>query len=155
MDRRNQVYLYICNLDERYLVKLKEFLEERKRLFPLHFLFANSSKMFNMAFEFTDDNFTEKAAEEGVVAVVDFWAEWCGPCRMISPIIEQLSEEYQGKVLVGKVDVDANPKISMEYGIRSIPTVLILKDGQIFDKQVGATSKKVLTDKIERALAPV
>lgn len=108
-----------------------------------------------MAFEFTDDNFTEKAAEEGVVAVVDFWAEWCGPCRMISPIIEQLSDEYKGKVLVGKVDVDANPKISMEYGIRSIPTVLILKDGQIFDKQVGATSKKVLTDKIERALAPV
>ena len=105
-----------------------------------------------MAFEFTDDNFTEVAVEKGGVAVVDFWAEWCGPCRMISPIIEELSKEYDGKVLVGKVNVDDNPEVSMKYGIRSIPTVLILKDGQIVDKQVGATSKKILTDKIERAL---
>lgn len=105
-----------------------------------------------MAFEFTDDNFKVEAVEKGGVAVVDFWAEWCGPCRMISPIIEELSHEYEGKVLVGKVNVDDNPEVSMKYGIRSIPTVLILKDGQIFDKQVGATSKKILADKIERAL---
>lgn len=105
-----------------------------------------------MAFEFTDDNFKAEAVENGGVAVVDFWAEWCGPCRMIAPIIEELSKEYDGKVKVGKVDVDTNPGVSMEYGIRSIPTVLILKDGKIFDKQVGATSKKVLVDKIEAAL---
>ena len=117
------------------------------------FIFANSSKIIKMAFEFTDDNFTETAIDNGGVAVVDFWAEWCGPCRMIGPIIEQLSTEYDGKVLVGKVNVDDNPEVSMKYGIRSIPTVLILKDGEIFDKQVGVTSKKVFVDKIERALA--
>lgn len=84
--------------------------------------------------------------------MVDFWAEWCGPCRMIAPIIEELSHEYEGKVVIGKVNVDDNPEVSMKYGIRSIPTVLILKDGQVVDKQVGVTSKKVLTDKIEAHL---
>lgn len=105
-----------------------------------------------MAFEFTDSNFNEVALEKGGVAVVDFWAEWCGPCRMIAPIIEELSHEYEGKVVIGKVNVDDNPEVSMKYGIRSIPTVLILKDGQVVDKQVGVTSKKVLTDKIEAYL---
>jgi thioredoxin 1 len=105
-----------------------------------------------MAFEFTDSNFNEVAVEKGGVAVVDFWAEWCGPCRMIAPIIEELSHEYDGKVVIGKVNVDDNPEVSMKYGIRSIPTVLILKDGQVVDKQVGVTSKKVLTDKIEAHL---
>lgn len=105
-----------------------------------------------MAFEFTDSNFNEVAVEKGGVAVVDFWAEWCGPCRMIAPIIEELSHEYEGKVVIGKVNVDDNPEVSMKYGIRSIPTVLILKDGQVVDKQVGVTSKKVLTDKIEAHL---
>ena len=105
-----------------------------------------------MAFEFTDSNFNEVAVEKGGVAVVDFWAEWCGPCRMIAPIIEELSHEYEGKVVIGKVNVDDNPEVSMKYGIRSIPTVLILKDGQVVDKQVGVTSKKVLTDKIEAYL---
>ena len=99
-----------------------------------------------------ETNFEEVVLNAKTPVLVDFWAEWCGPCRMISPIIEQLSEEYEGKVLVGKVDVDANPEVSMKYGIRSIPTVLILRDGQIVDKQVGATTKKVLTDKIEAAL---
>lgn len=106
-----------------------------------------------MAFEFTDTNFTETALERGGVSVVDFWAEWCGPCRMVGPIIEELSSEYDGKVLVGKVNVDENPEVSMKFGIRSIPTILILKDGQVVDKQVGATSKQVLLDKIEAQLA--
>lgn len=83
------------------------------------------------------------------IAVVDFWAEWCGPCRMIGPIIEELSKEYEGKVVVGKVNVDHNPEVSMKFGIRSIPTVLILKNGEVVDKQVGVTTKKVLVDKIE------
>jgi thioredoxin 1 len=105
-----------------------------------------------MAFEFTDTNFQNTALEEGTVAVVDFWAEWCGPCRMVAPIIEELSHEYEGKVLVGKVDVDSNPEISMRYGIRSIPTILFLKNGEVVDKQVGATSKQILTQKLEAHL---
>lgn len=105
-----------------------------------------------MAFEFTDANFKDTVLEKDGVAVVDFWAEWCGPCRMIGPIIEELSKEYDGKATIGKVNVDHNPEISMKYGIRSIPTVLVLKNGEIVDKQVGVTTKKVLTDKIEAAL---
>ncbi len=105
-----------------------------------------------MAYEFTDANFQEKALDTEGVSVVDFWAEWCGPCRMISPIIEELSKEYDGKVTVGKVNVDHNPEVSMKYGIRSIPTVLILKNGEVVDKQVGVTTKKVLVDKIESHL---
>ena len=87
------------------------------------------------------------------VAVVDFWAEWCGPCRMIGPHIEEMAKEYEGRALVAKVDVDNNPEISYKYSVRSIPTVLFLKDGQVVDKQVGATSKKVLADKLEAVLA--
>ena len=108
-----------------------------------------------MAFELTDQNFKEKVLETKGVAVVDFWAVWCGPCRMIGPHIEEMSKEYEGKALIAKVDVDNNPEISMKYNVRSIPTVLYLKDGEIVDKQVGATSKKVLVDKLEAVLATV
>ena len=106
-----------------------------------------------MAFEFTDTNFQETAIDKGGVTVIDFWAEWCGPCRMIGPIIEELATEYDGKVTVGKVDVDSNPETSMRYGIRSIPTVIILKDGEVVDKHVGVTTKQVLTQKIEALIA--
>jgi len=105
-----------------------------------------------MAFEITDANFKDSVIERDGLTVIDFWAEWCGPCRMISPIIEELHSEYDGKVLVGKVDVDQNPEVSMKYGIRSIPTVLFVKNGEVVDKQVGATTKKVLADKIEANL---
>lgn len=105
-----------------------------------------------MAFEFTDTNFKEKAIDTEGVAVVDFWAEWCGPCRMITPIIEELSKEYEGKAMIGKVNVDENPEVSMKYGIRSIPTVLVLKNGEVVDKQVGVTTKQKLVDKIEANL---
>jgi len=105
-----------------------------------------------MAFEFTDANFKETALDTDGVAVIDSWAEWCGPCRMIAPIIEELSSEYDGKALIGKVNVDHNPEVAMKYGIRSIPTILILKDGEVVDKQVGATTKQLLADKIETHL---
>ncbi len=106
-----------------------------------------------MAFEFTDSNFQETALTGEGVSVVDFWAPWCGPCRMIAPIIEELSGEYEGKATIGKLNVDDNPEVAMKYGVRSIPTILVLKGGEVIDKQVGVTSKKVLADKIEAALA--
>lgn len=102
-----------------------------------------------MAFQLTDSNFKEQVLDREGITVIDFWAEWCGPCRMISPIIEELATEYDGKALVGKVNVDDNPEISMKYGIRSIPTILILKNGEIVDRHVGTTSKQVLSNKIE------
>jgi len=102
-----------------------------------------------MAFEFNDANFKEKALTTDKVTVVDFWAEWCGPCRMIGPFIEELSKEYDDKVLVGKLNVDDNPEVSMKYNVRSIPTVLFFKNGEVVDRQIGATSKKVLASKIE------
>ncbi|MBK8515587.1 MAG: thioredoxin [Saprospiraceae bacterium] len=100
-----------------------------------------------MAFQFTDSNFQESALSGGV-SVVDFWAEWCGPCRLIGPIIEDLAHQYEGKATIGKVNVDENPEISMKYGIRSIPTILIIKDGQVVDKQVGVTTKASLESKL-------
>lgn len=106
-----------------------------------------------MAFQFTDANFEESALKKDSVSVVDFWAEWCGPCRMIAPIIDELSEELAGKVVVGKLDVDSNPNVSFKYGVRSIPTILIIKNGEVVDKQVGATTKQVLLAKIESHLS--
>ena len=91
-----------------------------------------------MALEFTDSNFEETVLNSGQPAVVDFWAQWCGPCRAIAPIIEDLADEYAGRALVGKVDVDSNQELAMRYGIRSIPTILIVKDGQVVDKHIGA-----------------
>ena len=105
-----------------------------------------------MAFEFTDANFKETALDTEGVAVIDFWAEWCGPCRMVGPIVEQIGEEYEGKVVVGKVDVDNNPGTAMKFGIRNIPTILFFKGGEIVDKQVGAVAKPVLVKKLEAHL---
>ncbi len=110
--------------------------------------------MEKKALEFTDANFNETAMAADV-AVVDFWAAWCGPCRMIAPIIEKLADKYEGRVAIGKLDVDNNPNVAMKYGIRSIPTVLVLKNGEIVDKQVGVTTQVKLADKIEGALKPV
>jgi len=108
-----------------------------------------------MAFELTDANYKENVLDKKGVAVVDFWAEWCGPCRMIGPVIEELATEYDGKALIAKVDVDENSELSAQYGVRSIPTILILKDGEVVDKHVGVTTKAALAEKIEAQLAAV
>ena len=84
--------------------------------------------------------------------MIDFWAVWCGPCRMIAPIVEEMAGEYEGKAVIGKVDVDSNPNIAMKYGIRNIPTVLFVKDGQVVDKQVGAAPKTAFTAKLNALL---
>jgi len=104
-----------------------------------------------MAFEFTDSNFQETALSGGV-SVVDFWAEWCGPCRLIGPIVDELATEYDGKATIGKVNVDHNPEISMKYGVRSIPTILFIKDGEVVDKHVGTATKATLQEKINAHL---
>lgn len=106
-----------------------------------------------MAFELTDANFQEEVLDKEGLTVIDFWAEWCGPCKMIGPIIEELSTDYDGKALIGKVNVDHNPDLSIKYGIRSIPTILFLKNGEIVDKLVGATTKQVLAGKVEEHLS--
>ncbi|NOT37323.1 MAG: thioredoxin [Saprospiraceae bacterium] len=102
-----------------------------------------------MAFEFTDTNFKETALAESGVSVVDFWAEWCGPCRLVAPIIDELSSEYTGKATIGKLNVDHNPEVSMQFGVRSIPTILFIKNGQVVDKHVGTATKATLKQKID------
>ena len=104
--------------------------------------------MANKAIEITDSNFEEIIASDKPV-LVDFWAEWCGPCRMVGPIVDELAGEYEGKAVIGKVDVDRNPQISAKFGIRSIPTLLVFKNGQVVDKQVGAVPKNILAQKLD------
>jgi len=98
--------------------------------------------------ELTDSNFEEIVKSEKPV-LVDFWAEWCGPCRMVGPLVEELAGEYEGKAIVGKLNVDENPEVSAKFGIRSIPTLLVFKGGEIVDKQIGAVPKGVLAQKLE------
>ena len=102
-----------------------------------------------MALELTDQNFKETVLDSDMVALVDFWAEWCGPCRMIGPMVEELANEYAGKAVIGKVNVDHNSGTATTYGIRSIPTILFFKGGEIVDKQIGAASKAALVEKLE------
>lgn len=102
-----------------------------------------------MALEITDATLEEVLATDKLV-IIDFWAEWCGPCKMVGPIIDQISDEYEGKVVVGKVDVDNNDNATAKYGIRNIPTILYIKNGEIVDKVVGAGSKSAFVEKIEK-----
>ena len=101
--------------------------------------------------EITDSNFDEIIKSEKPI-LVDFWAEWCGPCKMIGPLVEEIAGEYDGKAVIGKLDVDANPGVAAKFGIRSIPTLLYFKGGEIVDKQVGAVPKAVLAQKLDAHL---
>lgn len=105
-----------------------------------------------MAIELTDANFEEVVLNSDKPVLVDFWAEWCGPCRMVGPIVEELAGEYEGRAVIGKVNVDFNRDISMKFGIRNIPTLLVFKGGEVVDKQVGVAPKNVLAQKLEAQL---
>ena len=102
--------------------------------------------------ELTSEDFNREMTNNDLL-LVDFWAEWCGPCKMIGPVVEELAGEFDGKAVIGKVDVDANPNLSVEFGVRSIPTLLFFKDGEVVDKQIGAVPKSILSNKLEAQLA--
>ena len=120
----------------------KEILEEKLRS-------MNKIKKINQPINLTDSNFDIEKSKYSLL-VVDFWAAWCGPCKMISPIIEQLAEQYAGKIVFGKVNVDENPHISQRFGIQSIPTLMILKEGQVIDVMIGALPKGQIENRIEQ-----
>ena len=105
-----------------------------------------------MALEITDANFEELVINSDKPVIVDFWAEWCGPCRMVGPLVVEIGEEYMDQATVGKLDVDSNPGVAQKYGIRNIPTILFFKAGEVKDKQVGACAKSVLVNKLEALL---
>lgn len=105
-----------------------------------------------MALEITDGNFEELVMKSDKLVVLDFWAVWCGPCRMLGPIVNEIGEEYKDTVVVGKLDVDNNPGVASKYGIRNIPTILFIKNGEVVDKNVGMAPKQVLINKIESLL---
>lgn len=106
-----------------------------------------------MAAVFTDSNFEADVLKADKLTVVDFWAPWCGPCLQLGPTIDALAKEYEGQINVGKLNVDENPNVSVNYGITSIPCVLFIKDGQVVDKQIGAAPKNVFDKKIQKLIA--
>lgn len=105
-----------------------------------------------MALEITDATFDETVLKSDKPVMVDFWAEWCGPCRMVGPIIEEISGEYEGKAVVGKLDVDANQEFAAKYGVRNIPTVLIFQNGEVVGRQVGVSPKKAYAEALDALL---
>ena len=102
-----------------------------------------------MALEFTEENFESLAVKSDKLVMIDFWAEWCGPCRMVGPLVDELAIEYDGKALVGKVNVDLHGGIAAQFGVRNIPTIIFLKNGELVDKVVGAVPKDQLIEKLD------
>ena len=105
-----------------------------------------------MALEITDSNFEETVLKSDKPVMVDFWAAWCGPCRMLCPIIDELSYEYEGKAIIGKVDIDSNQQYAAQFGVRNIPTVLVFKDGELVDRKVGVSSKNDYAQAIDKLI---
>ena len=105
-----------------------------------------------MALEITDSNFEETVLKSDKPVMVDFWAAWCGPCRMVVPIIDELSEEYDGKAIIGKIDIDSNQQYAAQFGVRNIPTVLVFKDGELVDRKVGVSSKNDYAEAIDKLI---
>ena len=105
-----------------------------------------------MALQITDNNFEETVLKSDKPVMVDFWAAWCGPCRMVGPIIDELSEEYEGKAIIGKVDIDSNQQYAAQFGVRNIPTVLIFKDGELIDRKVGVSSKNDYAQALDKLI---
>jgi thioredoxin 1 len=105
-----------------------------------------------MAVEITDSNYAELVENSDKPVMIDFWAEWCGPCKLIGPSVEELHSEYANRAVIGKVNVDNNPEISAKFGIRNIPTIIFMKNGEVVDKSVGAVPKNVLSEKLDAIL---
>ncbi len=105
-----------------------------------------------MALEITDSNFEETVLKSDKPVMVDFWAGWCGPCRMVGPIIDELSEEYEGKAIIGKVDIDSNQQYAAQFGVRNIPTVLVFKDGELVERKVGVSSKNDYAQALDKLI---
>ena len=105
-----------------------------------------------MELEITDSNFEETVLKSDKPVMVDFWAAWCGPCRMVGPIIDELSEEYDGKAIIGKIDIDSNQQYAAQFGVRNIPTVLVFKDGELVDRKVGVSSKNDYAEAIDKLI---
>ena len=136
-------FLHISKIILRLILKLISYL------CPLN---SESFKHNNMAIEVNDGNFEEVVLKSKKTVIVDFWAEWCVPCRMVSPLMEEISKEFSDKAVVAKCDVDSNPQVTSKFGIRNIPTVLFFKDGKVADKQVGAVPKKNFISKLNALL---
>ena len=123
-----------------------------KTIYCLAIIFVFIFKLNLMALEITDANFEETVLNSSKPVMVDFWAAWCGPCRMVGPIIDEISAEYADKAVVGKVDVDANQEFAAKYGVRNIPTVLVFQNGEVVGRQVGVAPKASYTDAIDALL---
>jgi thioredoxin len=137
----------------KVLMSKHHFNENGLNFASLIIMLNKTQNRIKMAKEFTDGNFQNEVLVSEKLSVIDFWAEWCGPCRAIGPIIEELSKEYDGKINVGKVNVDHNPQLSINYGITSIPAILFIKGGKVVDRLVGAQPKGNFVKKIEAHIA--